>query len=109
MYCTIMEPATDIVRSRKLIKVLSEKFDKLEWKYEHVDYYILEIADCTVKIGKQQLFIYNKNTMILINIPTSEELDAFNHAMLWGKIDKKYRRSTDIALSALLEELNKLG
>ena len=76
---------------------------------DHLDF-VLEMEVATVYLSRDRISVYKKDDLVLMHFPTAtaENNDAYNLAMLWGKVSKKIQDRISSELDNLLEELNKI-
>jgi len=106
-----MEKEEITIKSRELIKKLTEKLDKCRWREDDkTKMYILSFEGIgSIHLDRQLLIVFNKNgDLVMENVPTKEEGDAYNHIVLWGKINKKDTDYKEKHLDILIKELDKL-
>ena len=95
--------------SRNLVNKLLEKFDKCNWQNRDGIFLLpLGIAG-SVKLKKDHLYMYNLHgDLILQYQPTAQQNDAYNMAVLYGKVITKHKTKTDDLIEEMIDELNKL-
>ena len=95
--------------SRNLVNKALEKFDKCNWK-KGDDVYILSFGiNGSIRLKMDHLFIYDlRGNMIMEYSPTVEEMDAYNMAVLYGKILTKHKEKTNEAIQKIITELDNL-
>jgi len=109
LWYLLTEVSFSIPESRLLIKKLTEKFDKCNWrKLNNSSVVALEISGTSIFLSDDLLQVYNKTRKIIDYMPTSEEGDASNLAILWSKITEKFNKETDSQFDIILQELDKL-
>lgn len=105
-----MEKEEIKIKSREIIKKLTEKFDKCNWRTASSGMFVLSFEGVgSIHIDKQILIVFDRHgTPIIENIPTEEEKDAYNHVLLYSKIYEKDRIFKDKHLDILMRELDNI-
>jgi len=104
-------------KSVELIKKLSEKIDKCEWrKIVMRDFkgstqdFILEFKDSgSVVISRDTISVYTKDSTLVSEYqPTAENGNAYALAVLWGNVCGKIQKPINAKLGLIITELDKL-
>ena len=106
-----MEKEESKLKSRELVNLLTNKFDKCVWNKLHSStIFELKFQDAgRICIDMKVLLVYDKaDDLILRNEPTAEEGDAYQLASLWSMISKRHRESTENELHSIIKYLKTL-
>lgn len=106
-----MEKEESKLKSRELVILLTNKFDKCVWsKINSSTLFELRFKDAgSICIDMKVLLVYDKkDVLILRNEPTAEEGDAYSLASLWSMINKKHREATENEIHSIIKYLDAL-